>query len=72
MRVVLADVKSDYGFVSKDTVVGGYGSRLQPFSRATSIIATMKKWFIYSPSVQMAYLAAIFARAGHEVRWTHG
>ena len=26
MRVVLADLKSNRGFVSKDTVVGGYGS----------------------------------------------
>ena len=33
MRVVLADLKSDRGFVSKDTVVGGYGSRLEPFTR---------------------------------------
>ena len=31
MRVVLADLKSNRGFVSKDTVVGGYGSRLDPF-----------------------------------------
>jgi len=35
MRVVLADLKSNRGFVSKDTVVGGYGSRLDPFSRVT-------------------------------------
>ena len=35
MRVVLADLKGLRGFVSKDTVVGGYGSRLQPFSRVT-------------------------------------
>ena len=37
MRVVLADLKSDRGFVNKDTVVGGYGSRLDPFSRVTRI-----------------------------------
>ena len=35
MRIVLADLASADGFVSKDTVVGGYGSRLQPFSRMT-------------------------------------
>jgi radical SAM superfamily enzyme YgiQ (UPF0313 family) len=72
MRVVLADLKSDRGFVSKDTVVGGYGSRLVPFSRVTSIIAYLKKQFHDVPSVHMAYAAAILARAGHEVTWTRG
>ena len=43
MRVVLADLKSDRGFVSKDTVVGGYGSRLDPFSRVTRVMAYLKK-----------------------------
>ena len=72
MRVVLADLKSTRGFVSKDTVVGGYGSRLEPFSRVTSIIAYLKRWYHDVPSVHMAYVAAILARAGHEVRWTRG
>src|SRR5919205_551957 len=72
MRVVLADLKSDRGFVSKDTVVGGYGSRLQPFSRVTSVITYYKKQFHDVPSVHMAYVAAILARAGHEVQWTRG
>ena len=72
MRVVLADLASDRGFVSKDTVVGGYGSRLDPFSRVTSIIASMKKQFHDVPSVHMAYAAAILSRAGHEVIWTRG
>src|SRR5579864_2922698 len=70
MRVVLADLKSDRGFVSKDTVVGGYGSRLDPFTRVTSVISYLKKQFHDVPSVHMAYLAAILARAGHEVKWT--
>src|SRR5438105_1235921 len=70
MRVVLADLKSNRGFVSKDTVVGGYGSRLDPFTRVTSVIAYCKKQFHDVPSVHMAYLAAILSRAGHEVRWT--
>jgi radical SAM superfamily enzyme YgiQ (UPF0313 family) len=65
-------VKSDRGFVSKDTVVGGYGSRLDPFTRVTSVIAYCKKQFHDVPSVHMAYIAAILARAGHEVRWTRG
>jgi radical SAM superfamily enzyme YgiQ (UPF0313 family) len=70
MRVILADLKSDRGFVSKDTVVGGYGSRLDPFSRVTSLAAYLKKQFHDVPSVHMAYLAAILARAGHDVKWT--
>jgi anaerobic magnesium-protoporphyrin IX monomethyl ester cyclase len=72
MRVVLADLKSDRGFVSKDTVVGGYGSRLDPFSRVTTVMAYLKKKFHDVPSVHMAYIAAILARAGHEVKWTRG
>jgi radical SAM superfamily enzyme YgiQ (UPF0313 family) len=72
MRVVLADLKSDRGFVSKDTVVGGYGSRLTPFTRVTSVIAHLKRQFHDVPSVHMAYAAAILARAGHEVIWTRG
>jgi anaerobic magnesium-protoporphyrin IX monomethyl ester cyclase len=72
MRVVLADLKSTRGFVSKDTVVGGYGSRLDPFSRVTTIMAYLKKQFHDVPSVHMAYIAAILARAGHEVKWTRG
>src|SRR3989440_7750297 len=70
MRVVLADLKSNRGFVSKDTVVGGYGSRLDPFSRVTRAAAYVKKQFHDVPSVHMAYLAAILSRAGHEVKWT--
>jgi radical SAM superfamily enzyme YgiQ (UPF0313 family) len=72
MRVILADVKSSRGFVSKDTVVGGYGSRLDPFSRVTAIMAWLKHQFHDVPSVHMAYMAAILARAGHEVTWTRG
>ena len=66
MRVVLADLKSNRGFVSKDTVVGGYGSRLDPFSRVTAVASYLKKQFHDVPSVHMAYLAAILTRAGHE------
>src|SRR3954465_12019183 len=72
MRVVLAGLKSDRGFVSKDTVVGGYGSRLDPFTRVTTVMAYLKKKFHDVPSVHMAYCAAILARAGHEVKWTRG
>lgn len=72
MKVVLADLKSERGFVSKDTVVGGYGSRLDPFSRVTTVMAFLKHRFHDVPSVHMAYIAAILARAGHEVKWTRG
>src|SRR3954471_21322081 len=72
MRVLLADLVSDRGFVSKDTVVGGYGSRLQPFSRVTAIMASIKKQFHDVPSVHMAYAAAILSRGGHDVVWTRG
>src|SRR5213083_2913149 len=72
MRVVLADLESKRGFVSKDTVVGGYGSRLDPFSRVTAIMSYLKKQFHDVPSVHMAYIAAILSRAGHEVTWTRG
>src|SRR5262249_41051061 len=70
MRVILADLKSSSGFVSKDTVVGGYGSRLDPFSRVTAMVAYLKKQFHDLPSVHMAYNAAILSRAGHEVVFT--
>jgi radical SAM superfamily enzyme YgiQ (UPF0313 family) len=70
--VILADLKSDRGFVSKDTVVGGYGSRLDPFTRVTAVMAYLKKQFHDVPSVHMAYIAAILARAGHTVKWTRG
>ncbi len=72
MRVVLADLRSSRGFVSKDTVVGGYGSRLEPFSRVTSVIAHVKRRFHDVPSVHLAYSASILARAGHEVAFTRG
>jgi radical SAM superfamily enzyme YgiQ (UPF0313 family) len=65
-------LKSNRGFVRKDTVVGGYGSRLDPFSRVTALIAYAKKQYHDVPSVHMAYIAAILARAGHEVEWTRG
>ena len=70
MRVVLADLHGREGFVSKDTIVGGYGSRLTPFSRVTTVISKIKRRFHDVLSVQMAYLAALAARAGHDVVFT--
>ncbi len=55
MRVVLADLKGGEGFISKDTVAGGYGSRLRPFSKVTLVISGLKGWFHDLPSVHLAY-----------------
>jgi radical SAM superfamily enzyme YgiQ (UPF0313 family) len=70
MRVVLADVRSVDGFVNKDRVAGGYGNRLRPFSSTTRLLVRFKRRWADYPSVQMAYLAAICRRAGHDVRYT--
>ena len=72
MRIVLADLASADGFVSKDTVVGGYGSRLRPFSRVTRIVCALKRHLLDLPSVQLGYIAALCAAAGHEVVYTTG
>src|SRR4051812_18770138 len=70
MRIVLADIKGAEGFVHKDTVVGGYGSRLRPFSGVTRAATFLKRRLSDVPSVTMAGLAAILDRAGHEVVFT--
>jgi len=72
MRVVLVDLPARDGAVSKDTVVGGYGSRLLPFSRVTQVIGTLKRRLYDVPSVHLAYVAAILAQYGHEVTWSRG
>jgi radical SAM superfamily enzyme YgiQ (UPF0313 family) len=72
MRIVLADLKSGDGFISKDTVAGGYGSRLRPFSKVTRIVAGTKRRFHDLPSVHLAYAAALATRAGHQVVSSRG
>ena len=67
MRVALADLKGREGFVSKDTVAGGYGSRFRTFSRTTAWVHRFKTQYHDTPSVHLAYIAAILAQAGHEV-----
>jgi radical SAM superfamily enzyme YgiQ (UPF0313 family) len=67
MRVVLADLQGTAGFVSKDTVAGGYGSRLRPFSRVAWVLGGVKRRLHAPSSVQMAYLAALAAERGHQV-----
>jgi radical SAM superfamily enzyme YgiQ (UPF0313 family) len=70
VRIVLADLRSTDGFVSKDTVAGGYGSRFRPFTRVTRAAYEVKRRLNALPSVQLGYLAALFVRAGHEVVFT--
>ena len=72
MRIVVADLRSADGFVSKDTVAGGYGSRLRPFSRVTRVITEVKGWFHSLPSLQLGYIAALLTTAGHDVVYTEG
>jgi radical SAM superfamily enzyme YgiQ (UPF0313 family) len=70
MRVVIADLKGRGGFVNKDTVVGGYGSRFRGFSWTTRWIERIRKFFQNVPSIHAGYLAAIFHNAGHQVQIT--
>jgi anaerobic magnesium-protoporphyrin IX monomethyl ester cyclase len=70
MRVILVDVKATEGLVTKDTVAGGYGSRLIPFSLVTKVYCNFKRRFHDHSSIQLAYIASICARHGHEVVYT--
>jgi hypothetical protein len=72
MRIVLADIKGGDGFISKDTVAGGYGSRLRPFSRVTGYVASVKRRLHDMPSVHLAYAASLAAMSGHEVMASRG
>jgi len=72
MRVMLVDLPARDGFVSKDTIAGGYGSRLVPFSRVTRLVSECKQRFHQVPSVQLAQLAAILSRHGQDVIWSRG
>ena len=64
MRILLADLMSKHGYVVKDTVVGGYGSRMSPFSKTTRLYCHFKRNFHQVPSVQMATIAGIIGRSG--------
>src|SRR4051794_37258886 len=67
MRIVLADLKGGDGFISKDTVAGGDGSRLRPLLKVTRLGAGGERRFHHLPSVHPADVAAPASRAGHEV-----
>src|SRR5437762_2402235 len=66
-RIILADLPGRGGYVNKDTVAGGYGSRFQGHSFTTRFEKNVRRVLQNLPSIQMGYLAAIFARAGHQV-----
>ena len=72
MRVLLVDLPSRDGVVSKDTVVGGYGSRLLPFTRVTAFIGMIKRRLHAVASVQLASIAGVLASYGHEIIWSRG
>src|SRR5438128_12601989 len=66
-RIILADLEGRGGYVNKDTVAGGYGSRFQGHSFTTRFEKNVRRALQNLPSIQLGYLAAIFADAGHEV-----
>jgi len=71
VRIVIADLKGKGGFVNKDTVAGGYGSRFHGDSFATRFALILRRIFHNVPSIHVGYLAAIFSQAGHDVVVTH-
>ena len=71
-RIILADLKGRGGYVNKDTVAGGYGSRFQGHSFTTRFEKNLRRVLQNLPSIQIGYLASIFASEGHEVIVTRG
>src|SRR5215472_9687859 len=69
-RIILADLKGRHGHVNKDTIAGGYGARFVGHSWTTRMEARLRRLLHNLPSIQIGYLAAIFAAAGHEVIYT--
>lgn len=70
MRFVLADIRSQRGFVIKDTAVGGYGQRMSGFCLVTRAGAVLRRRLQDPPSITLAYLAALLTCAGHEIAFT--
>ena len=66
-KIILADLEGRGGYVNKDTVAGGYGSRFQGHSFTTRFEKNLRRVLQNLPSIHIGYLAAIFAKAGHEV-----
>ena len=72
LTFVLADLKAHGGFVNKDTVAGGYGSRFRADSVMTRLAKNIRSVFQNLPSIQLGYVASILSRAGHKVVYTQG
>jgi anaerobic magnesium-protoporphyrin IX monomethyl ester cyclase len=70
--IVIANLKGAGGFVSKDTVAGGYGSRFSGYSFSTRFAKNVRRIFQNVPSIHCGYLSAIFAENGHKVIETTG
>jgi len=70
--IVLADLKAHSGFVNKDTVAGGYGSRFRADSVMTRLAKNIRFIFQNLPSIQLGYIASILSAAGHRVVYTQG
>ena len=70
--IVLADLKAHSGFVNKDTVAGGYGSRFRADSVMTRLAKNIRFIFQNLPSIQLGYIASILSAAGHRVLYTQG
>src|SRR6476620_6543456 len=70
--IVLADLKAKRGFVNKDTVAGGYGSRFRADSVMTRVALNARRIFQNLPSIQIGYLAAILSQAGYRVIYSRG
>lgn len=71
-RIILADLKGKRGYVNKDTVAGGYGSRFIGHSFTTRFEKNCRRILQNLPSIHVGYLAGIFAASGHEVIVTRG
>lgn len=69
---ILADLKAHSGFVNKDTVAGGYGSRFRADSVMTRLAKNVRSIFQNLPSIQLGYVASILSGAGHKVVYTQG
>jgi radical SAM superfamily enzyme YgiQ (UPF0313 family) len=65
--VVIANLRGKDGFVNKDTVAGGYGSRIRGDSFTTRFNKNLRRVFQNIPSIHVGYLSAIFANAAHKV-----
>lgn len=65
--IIIADLHGKNGFVNKDTVAGGFGSRFHGFSVTTRFLQNTRRVFQNVPSIHTGYLAAIFAGQRHKV-----